>query len=221
VRIYFTPVLTPRGTIRMAVTPEVSSLDYSNALTIQGFVIPALSTRRVQTEIELENGQSFAIGGMLDNRVIENWSKIPGLGNIPFFGKLFRSQQLIRNNTELLVVVTPELVRPIPAGGPIPDIKFPKEFMEPNTSAAAPRHPGLTATGGAGTAAPGPTIPVEQLVQSLKPIQTQTAQPQQSPIVAPFVPLTPIPANSAPPSSAPASPSPPPAAPVPQPQPQQ
>src|SRR4051794_39181515 len=70
VRINFTPTVTPRGTIRMSVTPEVSSLDYSNALTVQGFTIPALSTRRVQTEVELESGQSFAIGGLLDNRTI-------------------------------------------------------------------------------------------------------------------------------------------------------
>ena len=96
VRINFTPTVTPRGTIRLQVTPEVSSLDFANGLTFQGTTIPGLSTRRVQTEIELESGQSFAIGGLLDNRVTEQLSKIPGLGDIPFFGRLFRSRSLQR-----------------------------------------------------------------------------------------------------------------------------
>jgi pilus assembly protein CpaC len=116
VRLSFLPTVTPRGTIRLQVTPEVSSLDFANGLVFQGFNIPAISTRRVQTEIELENGQSFAIAGLLDNRVTESWSKIPGLGDIPLFGKLFQSKSRLKNNTELLIVVTPELVRPVPAG---------------------------------------------------------------------------------------------------------
>src|SRR5204863_2087944 len=113
VRINFTPSVTPRGTIRLQVTPEVSSLDFANGLNFQGFTIPALSTRRVQTESELEDGQSFVIGGLLDNRLTETLSKIPGLANIPLLGKLFQSRTVNRNNTELLVLVTPELVRPI------------------------------------------------------------------------------------------------------------
>src|SRR5262249_2398790 len=88
VRINFTPTITPRGTIKLDVTPEVSSLDYANGLVFQGFTIPGLSTRRVQTQIELEDGQSFAIGGLLDNRDTETFAKIPGLGDIPFIGKL-------------------------------------------------------------------------------------------------------------------------------------
>src|SRR6185369_9868445 len=104
VRIAFTPTLTPRGTIRLNVTPEVSSLDYANGLVFQGFTIPGLATRRVQTEIELEAGQSFAIGGLLDNRDTESLSKIPGLGDIPLFGKLFHSRTITKNNTELLVL---------------------------------------------------------------------------------------------------------------------
>src|SRR5712692_10499061 len=116
VRINFTPIITPRGTIRLQVTPEVSSLDFANGLVFQGFNIPALSTRRVQTEIELEDGQSFVIGGLLDNRLTETLSRVPGLANIPLLGKLFQSRSINRNNTELLVLVTPELVRPIPKG---------------------------------------------------------------------------------------------------------
>jgi Flp pilus assembly secretin CpaC len=79
VRLYFTPVLTPEGYIHLKVRPEVSSLDYSNALTFSGYTIPALSTRRVESEMELRDGQSFAIAGLVDNRVTEVASKIPGL----------------------------------------------------------------------------------------------------------------------------------------------
>ena len=79
VKLDFVPHVTSRGTIRLEITPEVSSLDYADGLTYQGFNVPALSTRRVQTEVELESGQSFIIGGLLDNRVTETLSKVPGL----------------------------------------------------------------------------------------------------------------------------------------------
>ena len=96
VRITFTPRMTPRGTIRLQVAPEVSALDSPTAVVLQGFTIPALSTRRVQTEIELEAGQSFGIAGLLDNRVVESFSKIPGLSDIPLLGKLFQSKSRSR-----------------------------------------------------------------------------------------------------------------------------
>jgi len=169
VRINFTPTVTPRGTIRLDVTPEVSSLDFANGLTFQGFTIPGLSTRRVQTEIELESGQSFAIGGLLDNRVTDTLSKIPGLGDIPFFGKLFQSRNLQKTNSELLIIVTPEIVRPIPAGQPIPTLKFPQPFMAPNTATTMPRTPGVETTGPVPVHPPQETMPVEQLIQSTRP----------------------------------------------------
>jgi pilus assembly protein CpaC len=103
-------VITARGTIRLEVTPEVSSLDFANGLVFQGFTIPALSTRRVQTEVELRSGQSFAIAGLLDKRTAESWSKVPGIGDIPILGKLFQSRSLLKNDTELMVLVTPEIV---------------------------------------------------------------------------------------------------------------
>ena len=88
------------------------------------------------TEIELEDGQSFAIGGLLDNRDTETFNKIPGLGDIPFFGKLFRSRQITKNNSELLVMVTPEIVRPIPKGMLLcPISSGPVNSWSPNTSA--------------------------------------------------------------------------------------
>ena len=192
VRINFLPVVTPRGTIRLQVTPEVSSLDYSNGLVFQGFNIPALATRRVQTEIELETGQSFVIGGLLDNRLTETISKVPGLGDIPLLGKLFQSKAFNRNDSELLVLVTPELVRPIPAGSPVPEVQMPREFLRPG--ATAPRTPGMATTGQVPVTPPQENIPVEQLIRSQ---QTQQGQPsqQQSPTYQ-FVPVPIAPAAS-------------------------
>ncbi len=129
IRLNFTPTITPRGTIKLEVNPEVSSLDFANGLTLQGFTIPGIDVRRVKTEIELENNQSFAIAGLIDNRVTQNLSKVPGLGDIPLLGKLFQSQSLTKNNTELLVVVTPELVQPIQAGSQ-PEVEMPKAFLK-------------------------------------------------------------------------------------------
>ena len=129
IRLNFTPTITPRGTIKLEVAPEVSSLDYANGLTYQGFNIPGLDVRRVKTEIELENNQSFAIAGLIDNQVTQNLSKVPGLGDIPFFGKLFQSISSSKTNSELLVVVTPELVKPLPPGTQA-EMAFPKPFLK-------------------------------------------------------------------------------------------
>jgi pilus assembly protein CpaC len=118
------------GTIRLKVAPEVSSLDFANALTISGFLVPALSTRRAETEVELRDGQSFAIAGLLDNRLTTIASKVPGLGDIPILGKLFRSRSNNRSNTELLVMVTPRLVRPLAPGQVPPLPTFPKPFLD-------------------------------------------------------------------------------------------
>jgi pilus assembly protein CpaC len=144
IRLNFTPTITPRGTIKLEVAPEVSSLDYANGLTYQGFNIPGLDVRRVKTEIELENHQSFAIAGLLDNQVTESLSKVPGLGDIPWLGKLFQSKSVAKNNTELLIVVTPELVQPI-ASGIQPEVVMPRSFIKdaptklPDSNRADPR----------------------------------------------------------------------------------
>jgi pilus assembly protein CpaC len=99
--------------INVQVAPEVSDLDFSNAVTISGFVVPALTTRRVSTTIELGDGQSFAIAGLLRDNVREVVSKFPVLGDIPILGVLFRSTSFQKNETELIVIVTPRLVKPL------------------------------------------------------------------------------------------------------------
>ncbi len=97
----------------MVVAPEVSDLDFSNALTTSGFVVPALTTRRVSTVIELADGQSFAIAGLLRDDVRSIVSKFPLLGDIPILGTLFRSSSFQKNDTELIVIVTAHLVKPL------------------------------------------------------------------------------------------------------------
>jgi pilus assembly protein CpaC len=169
IRLTFTPTITPRGTIALEVEPEVSSLDYANGLTYAGFTIPGLDVRRVKTEIELENKQSFAIAGLLDNTVTENLSKVPGLGSIPLFGKLFQTMSKVRNNSELIVVVTPELVQPNPASGSQPPLDMPKPFLkvepvppanlnldDPRTLPVSPSEP-FVPSAGAGAKAVAPS----------------------------------------------------------------
>jgi pilus assembly protein CpaC len=120
VRLEFTGFITKENAVRLQVSPEVSTLDFTNALTISGFLVPAVSTRRAETEIELKDGQSFGIAGMLDRRTQAQFSKIPGIGDIPIIGHLFRSRNLSRSRTELVVLVTPHIVDPVREGGAVP-----------------------------------------------------------------------------------------------------
>jgi pilus assembly protein CpaC len=113
VGLNFTPTVLGNGRISMAVAPEVSELDFSQAITIQGFVIPSITTRRVSTTVELADGQSFAIAGLLSDEVKEDVQKFPLLGDIPILGALFRSTSFQKSETELVVIVTPHLVKPL------------------------------------------------------------------------------------------------------------
>jgi pilus assembly protein CpaC len=113
VGLHFTPTVMSNRKISMEVSPEVSDLDFSNAISLGGFVIPAVTTRKVTTTIELADGQSFAIAGLLKDDVREIVSKFPLLGEIPILGSLFRSSSFRKNETELIVIVTPHLVKPL------------------------------------------------------------------------------------------------------------
>lgn len=108
IRLSFLPRLTSNRTIQLHVKPEVSTIDTANGVTVSGFRIPALSTRRIETDVELAEGQSFAIAGLMDDRVIQSMSHLPGLARIPVLGALFRSRSQTKAKTELVVVVTPE-----------------------------------------------------------------------------------------------------------------
>jgi len=166
IRLTFIPTITPRGTIRLQLAPEVSSLDFTNAVEVSGFSVPGIDIRKVNTEVELKDGQSFIVGGLLDNTENENFQKIPFLGDIPILGKLFQSIQRTKNNTELVVIVTPEIVAPIPAGQPLPQLHYPVGFLPPNSSISM-----SNPTGGVPVAPQTAAIPVEQLIDSNKPEQ--------------------------------------------------
>src|SRR6266571_3298571 len=128
VKLKFTPVIMPNNNIHLQVVPEVSQLDFTNALTISGFTIPALSTRRAQTEFEVQDGQSFVIAGLMDNRVTNQYSKVPGLGDIPVLGNLFRSKNAQKSATELVVLCTVHRISPSNEAPGTP--KYPKPFLD-------------------------------------------------------------------------------------------
>jgi pilus assembly protein CpaC len=167
VRLNFIPTITPRGTIRLQVAPEVSALDYTNEVNISGFEVPGLTSRRVNTEVELADGESFMIGGLLDKSTTDTFNKIPFIGDIPILGKLFQSEQKTKNDTELIVIVTPEIVSPLPANAALPTLNYPVPFIPPNSNIAMHQPDAKTPEN---TLPPSPaSIPVETLVESMKP----------------------------------------------------
>jgi pilus assembly protein CpaC len=138
IRLAFNPVITDNNTIRLYVKPEVSSLDYANAVSFNGFTIPALSSRKMETNIELGEGQSFVIAGLIDNRLTETVTRIPGLSSLPILGNLFKAKEVDRNNTELIVVVTPEVTMPLQPGEAKPMPVMPRDFMITPSNTAEP-----------------------------------------------------------------------------------
>lgn len=207
IRLHFLPTITPRGTIRLHVIPEVSSLDFANSLTTGGGTVPALSTRRVETEIELQSGQSFAIAGLLNNQTTETLSRMPGLADIPVLGKFFQTKSYSKQNSELIVVVTPELVNPIPAGQKPPELPMPQSFLEgPGVATQAPQTSGSDKTGPIAPFPDRKEISVQEMEQIQKiDLPAPAAGPAQLPSVN-------IPGVNAPPAAgaAPAAPGAPP-----------
>jgi len=174
VKVEFTPLVNPDGTVRLKVAPEVSALDYTNAVTVSGFSIPALSTRRAETEVELRSNQSFAISGLIDQRTTDMMSKNPGAANIPILGYLFKSKNVNHSTTELVIIVTPTVVDPI-------------------TETAAPSQPDL----------PIPTLDKkgfdDSLGKRLNPKPTPPPiNPEYPPLGGPTPPAPPAPAAAAP-----------------------
>ncbi len=120
VRLRFTPSVTNIGNIRLSIAPEVSSLDFAGGLSMAGFQIPTILTRKAETQIELREGQHLAIAGLIDNTMQENVDKLPLLGDIPILGALFRSREMRQERTELLVLVTPRIIEPSELPPPVP-----------------------------------------------------------------------------------------------------
>ncbi len=140
IRLRFTPVISANNTIKMHLAQEVSTLDFADGVSFNGFSIPALSTRRTETDVELGQGQSFVVSGLLDNRESESFDKLPIIGDIPILGHLFRSRDVKKQRTDLVLIVTPEVTLPLGPNDPRPEIAFPKDFLvrlNPSDIAAA------------------------------------------------------------------------------------
>jgi pilus assembly protein CpaC len=187
VRLNFTPTVLGGDLINLKVKPEVSSLDFGNAVTVSGFRVPALSTRRTETEVELRDGQTFAIAGLMNNTVQDSMRKIPGIGDIPILGWLFKSRALQKGQTELVVMITPTIVR---RGQPgvsegLPSLVEPylgappKTHPNPDAYVGSPRYPVTQPRQGADAAAPAaqPATPVAQPATPVAPTAAPVAQP--------------------------------------------
>ena len=113
IKLNFKPTIIDEDHIRLELEPEVSTIDFANGVKFDGFLIPALRTRKAKTGVELRDGQSFALAGLLDNSESQTLSKIPGIGDIPILGNLFKSKQFQKNETELMFIVTANMVKPV------------------------------------------------------------------------------------------------------------
>jgi pilus assembly protein CpaC len=181
IRLNFTPIVNGNR-VHLKVRPEVSTLDYANAVTLQGFRIPAFTTRRTETEVELENGQTFSIAGLMNNTMNSSLQKIPGIGDIPILGLLFKSKAAQKGQTELVVMITPEIL-PNGSVGVTPVLpRLIEPFMPPAKKTFDPPPPPFPmappARSEGAAAAPAATAPAA-------PAQTPPAPPAQMPIAAP------------------------------------
>jgi pilus assembly protein CpaC len=129
IRLKFTPNLTDHKTIKMHLAQEVSTLDAADGVSLNGFVIPALSTRRAETDVELGEGQSFVVAGLVSNAESDTFTKIPVLGSLPIIGYLFKSRDEKKNRTDLVVLVTPEVTEPLGPNDPKPNVYMPRDFL--------------------------------------------------------------------------------------------
>ena len=220
VRLSFTPTVLGGDLVHLKVKPEVSALDFANAISLDGFRLPALSTRRTETEVELRDGQTFAIAGLMNNTLTNSMSKIPGIGDIPILGLLFRSKAHQKNQTELVVMITPTIIRRGQSGVSegLPSLVEPylgapdKAYPNPDAWVGSPRYPANQPAPRNGSDAavrtPAPSGPPAHVAKAptplaSRPVTTPAAQPQQgsadyiqpAPVQAPVQVVTqPVPA---------------------------
>jgi pilus assembly protein CpaC len=195
VRLSFTPTVLGGDLINLKVKPEVSSLDFANGVSLSGFRVPALSTRRTETEVELQDGQTFAIAGLMNNTVSSTMSKIPGIGDIPVLGYLFRSRAYQKNQTELVVMITPQIIRRGSTGVSqgLPTIVEPylaapaKPLPQPAPYVGSPRYPTTSSPArSGGTAQSDAPAPAPAPAQTAPP---STARPEAAGTPLPSVPV--------------------------------
>jgi pilus assembly protein CpaC len=201
IRLTFTPTVLGGDLINLKVKPEVSSLDFANGVSLSGFRVPALSTRRTETEVELQDGQTFAIAGLMNNTVTSTMSKIPGIGDIPVLGYLFKSRAYQKAQTELVVMITPQIIRRGSTGVSqgLPTAVEPylapvvRPLAQPAPYVGSPRYP-VTDPAQPGQSAPRRDDAADAAAAQPKttPAPVQTATVQSAPVEA--APATPPPA---------------------------
>lgn len=202
IRLNFTPIVNG-DRIHLKVRPEVSTLDFANGVTLQGFRIPALSTRRAETELELMNGQTFAIAGLLDNTVTNTMQKIPGIGDIPILGQLFKSRVSQKDKTELVVMITPEILPRNSPGVTTELPKTPEQYMPPmpdkKTFPVPPPAFGGPKTSGQAEATPRPAVaaPAVAPLPSTDPAAAAAAMSALTPTARPVAHAAETPTSTA------------------------
>jgi len=198
IKLAFTPQVDG-DRVHLKVAPEVSALDFSNAVVTNGFRIPALTTRRTATELELRDGQTFAIAGLLNNSMNETLQKIPGIGDIPILGYLFKSKAAQKNRTELVVMITPQILREGSSGVTNALPKMGEPFMSPldEKKSIAPPPPAFVPTPGSTSEVTAPAAPTAAL-PATSPVLSAA-----KPVVAPVPVAAPAPSLMAAPGSTP------------------
>jgi pilus assembly protein CpaC len=152
IRLNFKPTIIDEDHIRLELEPEVSTIDFSNGVKFDGFVIPGLKTRRAKTGVELRDGQSFALAGLMDNSEIKSLSKVPVIGDIPILGALFRSKSYQKNETELMFIVTAQLVKPVNRDD-LPQLRGVDGLRNGSPLGVEPKGEGITGQSGFSTGA--------------------------------------------------------------------
>ena len=180
VRLNFKPTIIDEDHIRLELEPEVSTIDFANGVKFQGFVVPALRTRRARTGIELRDGQSFALAGLLDNNESRTLSKVPVLGDVPILGNLFKSTQFQKQETELVFIVTADLVKPVNRDD-LPNLRGIDGLKNGSPLGIEPKGEGISGTSGfstgSGTAVPAVTPAVNKEAPKKAP---ETAAPKKT-----------------------------------------
>ena len=188
VRLSFTPVVT-NDRVHLKVRPEVSTLDFANAVVLNGFRIPALSTRRTETELELQDGQTFAIAGLLNSSMNSTLQKVPGIGDIPILGQLFRSKAAQKARTELVVIITPQILARNSVGVTADLPRLAEPFLPallPGKTSIEPPPPAFRPARSPGAANATPAAPA-----SAKPMAPTTTSPDPAAAAAAVSALTP------------------------------
>lgn len=180
VRLNFKPTIIDEDHIRLELEPEVSTLDFANGLRFEGFVVPALRTRRAKTGVELRDGQSFALAGLLDNNETKQLSKVPGLGDVPILGNLFRSTQFQKNESELMFIVTAQIVKPVNRDD-LPRIPAVENMKNGSLLGTEPKGSGGVSGVTAPTGVTGPTGFIVAPTNGTAPATTETTQPKTVP----------------------------------------